>query len=115
YLLLKRRLHSWAILSTFAAILYLCASWWAYRFDCAFGYRSFVEYYPLFIIPVAALIEKLLKPGSAWWKPTLFFLLATFFIYVNMRLCLGPAQLTWCSKEYFWPDYWKMMQTIYTF
>lgn len=58
YSLIKKKAQSLAILIIFFLILYVNASWWAYTFLCGFGYRAFIEYYPLLIIPIAYLIEK---------------------------------------------------------
>lgn len=45
----------------FLIISYIFASWWNWWFGCSFGARSFVEYYALFCIPLAYLVESAFK------------------------------------------------------
>lgn len=45
----------------FLIISYIFASWWNWWFGCSFGARSFVEYYALFCIPLAYLLESAFK------------------------------------------------------
>lgn len=58
FLMIKnKRISGYFYLILFLVISYLFASWWNWWFGCAFGARSFVEYYALFIIPFAYLLK----------------------------------------------------------
>ncbi|MFY9307454.1 MAG: hypothetical protein WAQ28_00245 [Bacteroidia bacterium] len=52
-----RKIEAYFIACKFLVISYLFASWWCWWFGCAFGARSFIEYYALLIIPFAYFIE----------------------------------------------------------
>jgi hypothetical protein len=84
-LIIKRRLHVWGILIIFTIILYLNSSWWVYTFPCGFGYRSFIEYYPLLCIPLAMMIEKITS-GRGRLKISILMCLLIFFIFANIRM-----------------------------
>lgn len=44
--MVKRQMsNGWLVLIAFIGLSYLFASWWAWWFGCAFGARSFIEYY----------------------------------------------------------------------
>ncbi len=109
-LIVNRKYNGLAIGLTFLFISYLCASWWC-NFSCSFGYRSFVEYYPLLSIPLAWTIKKYIIDRS-----TIFTVLFTVFvIYVNLKITYFNIFLgwNWCDKEWSWLMYWKALKYIF--
>ncbi|MES2617341.1 MAG: hypothetical protein V4613_05655 [Bacteroidota bacterium] len=52
---------SWLVLGLFVIITYVHASWWSWGFGCAYGGRSFIDFYPFFVFGLAALIQMILK------------------------------------------------------
>jgi len=111
WMLWKKMTGSLAILVVFLVILYVNASWWCYTFDCAFGYRSFIEYYSLFAIPMALFLQKIL-PSGAMVRKGVFIVLAVFFSYVNIRMSLiynwDPC---WYGPSWTWQHYGKVVRT----
>lgn len=110
WMLMRRQAGSLAIATVFAGILYLNASWWCYTFDCAFGYRSFIEYYSLLVLPMAFLLQKLMPDGQ-WLRKLVFIFLAVFFSYVNIRMSLiynwDPC---WYGPSWTWKNYARVWQ-----
>ncbi len=67
----------------FLLISYIFASWWNWWFGCAFGARSFVEYYALLIIPFAYLLEYTFRHKSYKYAMILFI---GFCCFLNMDI-----------------------------
>ncbi len=61
---------------------YLIASWWAFWFGFSFGHRAFTDYLIIFIIPIAYVIERLLK--SKLYLKVLFALVIIFLLLLNL-------------------------------
>ncbi|HOH84783.1 MAG TPA: hypothetical protein PLI16_09250 [Bacteroidales bacterium] len=100
--LVKKLHHSFAILIIFLLILYLNASWWSYTFACSFGYRSLIEFYPLFAFPVAFLFSRIFASRHIILKTTMMLLIVVFSFF-NIRIsgfyykdpCWEVPQWTW--------------------
>jgi len=100
--LYKKTHHAFGILVIFLIILYLNASWWSYTFACSFGYRSLIEFYPLFAIPVAFLFSKIVASRHLMVK-TLIMMAIVVFSFFNIRIsgfyykdpCWEVPQWTW--------------------
>lgn len=67
----------------FLIISYIFSSWWNWWFGCAFGARSFVEYYALLLIPFSYLLERALKHYAYRYVIALFI---SFCCYLNMDM-----------------------------
>ncbi len=110
-MLIRRKTGSLSILIVFLAILYLNASWWCFTFDCAFGYRSFIEYYSLFAIPMA-LIFQFLIPDARLLRNGIFIILAVFFSYLNIRMSLlYNWDGCWYGSGWTWQNYGKVVKS----
>lgn len=111
----KKNFYFIAVLTIFIIILYINASWWAYTYACSFGYRSFVEYYPLFAIPIAYLFSKILVPKKqlALKIITGFFIVLFSFTSVRMAL-LYYKEKCWVVNEGFnWETYNKVLNRVF--
>lgn len=82
--LIKRKINAPAILILFILILYANASWWCYTFSCSYGHRAFIEYYPVFLIPVAFCFQQVYILRKKVVSGILIFLLA-LFLMANIR------------------------------
>ena len=67
----------------FLLISYIFASWWCWWFGCAFGARSFVEYYALLIIPFCYLLE---QAKSNKITQYLVIIAIVFCCYINLNM-----------------------------
>ncbi|MCG3168044.1 MAG: hypothetical protein POELPBGB_03844 [Bacteroidia bacterium] len=59
YMISKKEKNGIWVMTIFFAASYLFASWHDWTFGCSFGSRPFVEYYPLFAIPVAFVLSNM--------------------------------------------------------
>jgi hypothetical protein len=75
----------------FCTITYICASWWCWWFGQSYGYRAFIDFYPLLAIGLAFYIDNCLKSPS---KASKYAHLALFIvcIFVNIRMTTTPFQ-----------------------
>lgn len=101
----KKILSSPTIILVFLLVLYICASWWAHTFGCAYGYRSFVEYYSILALPFAYTSYRVLNLKK--WKlifTVLFILVSIFLFFFNLKLmymyvihggCWDGPEWTW--------------------
>jgi glycosyltransferase involved in cell wall biosynthesis len=110
WMLVKKWSGSLAILMVFLVILYLNASWWFYHFSCAFGYRSFIEYYSLLAIPMALIMKQMLPDGYQL-RRGIFIVLAIFFSYLNIRMSLLYSwDPCWYGPTWTWKNYAKVVR-----
>lgn len=70
-----------AIALIFSVICYLNASWWIPTFDCSFGHRAFIEYFPILAIPIAFVYQSIFIKK----KSILVGLFLMLFLFVNIR------------------------------
>ncbi len=112
YLVFKKQYQAIPILLIFLLALYTCASWWAYNFSCAFGYRPFIEYYSILIIPLAYLINGIL---TMWGKTALksgFLILFLMFVFLNVSMTYQFQWETWCGLDWNYEKYFEMIGKI---
>lgn len=78
------RYNTWIVLTSFALITYLNASWWCWPFGCAYGGRAFIEYYPFLAIGLSSFINQMHERGkiSRYGIAFLLFTLA----FLNLKL-----------------------------
>jgi len=88
FMLLKRHQNRWLVSGIILIHLYLTASWHLPSFGCGFGHRTFVEYYALMAIPLAAVLEFIISNR----KKLLIFLFVPLFLYLiyyNVRFSIA--------------------------
>ena len=107
FMIWKRRFHGWMILIVFLVILYICSSWWAINFMCAHGYRSFIDYYAIFIIPFAWLYYNILTKTRIWISIP-YTLAMLLLIYFACRMNLEWSGWLECeADDWMFYDYIK--------
>lgn len=88
FMLLKRQQNQWLVSGIILIHIYLTASWHLPSFGCGFGHRTFVEYYSIMAIPLAALMHIIITSR----KKILIALsipLFLFLTYFNLRFSLA--------------------------
>ncbi len=85
----KNVMNGRLILFILLVITYAFASWPMWWFGHAFGYRSFIDYYPLLGLGMAFYINEVLKSRMSWFKYLNLFIFI-FLIFVNFRLTIAP-------------------------
>ncbi len=96
----RRIAGGWFLIVLFGAASLVFASWWQWYFGCAFGARSFVEYYPLFMVAFAYFLQWIASKSIPWQVCTLALVLPlvvlTFKNGYLYRLCyLGQGDWDW--------------------
>lgn len=111
--LFKKIHHALGILIIFLIILYLNSSWWTYSFACSFGYRSLIEYYPLFAIPIALVFSKIFVRKKAILITSIMFLLVVFSFF-NIRISgFYYKQPCWEEPRWTWVNYNKIINKAF--
>ncbi len=81
----RNELNGRWITFSFIVLSYLCASWSCWWFGGGYGYRSFIDFYPLLAFGLAFLLEKILTKTHISVKSlTLIFISLCIFINVRM-------------------------------
>ncbi len=69
----------------FMIVAYVCASWQFWWFGGAYGYRAFIDFYPLPAVGLAYYFSRLFQSGRAWLI-ALHIIILIFFIGLNLRM-----------------------------
>jgi hypothetical protein len=80
YLALKRKFYlvsTW--LAFFLVVTYLLSSWWSWSYGSSYGMRAFIDFYSLFFIPFAIMLN-----GVHLWTQTIVIFLSFLTIPVNI-------------------------------
>jgi len=92
-----KKLFVKGIFLIFLLITYLNGSWWTPTFDCSFGHRAFIEFYPLALIPMAIFINWTNKTKLRF---VLFSTLFCLLIFINVRFTyLYKKYPCWISSK----------------
>jgi hypothetical protein len=106
------RAQSLVLAPIFILATYLFASWWCWNFGGAFGHRSYIEFYALFALPYAVLVERVLNWKILWAKiavGVLWFLLCAYS--VKMSYLYSSYYGPWDGPNWRWN--WKGMFDIW--
>lgn len=113
YAFFKKSAQWPGVLILLLLILYANASWWAYTFSCSFGHRAFIEYYPLLIIPIAFLFQKILDRKRKFMLYSVGFLIV-IFSFVNFRMSyLYYHDPCWVRPRWTWESYNKLLNKVF--
>jgi hypothetical protein len=86
-----------SILLLMALLVYTNASWWSWRFGCAYGGRAFIDYYVFFAIGLATFVNYVFtRPKAA---KVLFMLLGALFVVYNILFVYGYDDC-WYSTDW---------------
>jgi hypothetical protein len=111
WMLIKKSYNAIAIAVLFLFILYSNASWWCYTFSCSFGQRAFIEYYPLLIILIAFLLQKIFKIKIALYIITFLLIVFTF---TNIRMSqFYYEECCWVRPDWTWSSYKKTLHKTF--
>lgn len=93
------------LLILFAGFSYIFSCWWSWGFGCAFGARSFVEYLPLFSLPLCHFIAGL-KTRKAQVIMTVSGLL---LIYHNLKMSYSYGGCFYGVGDWDWNCYFNLL------
>jgi hypothetical protein len=88
YMIFSRIRNGLLVAFVFLLVSYLCGSWWCWYFACSYGQRSFIDFLPLFAIPLGYLVSRV----ADTWKeiPRAVFMIAVFAMaWYNIRMSVS--------------------------
>ena len=97
------------ILILFFVISYVFSSWWDWKFGCAFGARSYVEYLALFSIPVAHIFNHILQLNKK--KVIGFGLIVLVFIIFNLKMIYSYDGCFYGEQTWDWNTYFELIKS----
>ena len=100
---------SW--MSFFLFLTYIISSWWCWNYGCCFGLRAFLDFYPVFFIPFALMLN-----GKMNFVRIFILLISFVTIPVNAIQCFQYKEfiLHWnlMDKEKYWKVFLKTDETF---
>lgn len=109
-----RRANSINVLATFTIITYVFASWWAWWFGAAYGHRCYIDFYPLFALPMAVAIERIFLQPKPALKYSAFTLIALLVVYnIGMTQIFDQTGI-WDGPDWRWnwSKWWGTVREI---
>ena len=75
----ERARYVW-LMAALLVVSWVIASWWMWYYGGSYGHRAFIEYYPLFAIGLAYLLQR------GWWfiGPKFFILMGVLFVFIQL-------------------------------
>ena len=109
---LKNQLNGRLIVGIFLITFFLSACWDMWWFGHAFGYRPFIDYYPLMIFGLAFYINELLKSKMLWFK---YLNLSVFIglMFINFRYTIIPFYWQVEPDGSRIEDFWKAWNWVF--
>ncbi|HEX2898768.1 MAG TPA: hypothetical protein VHS96_03515, partial [Bacteroidia bacterium] len=91
---------AWLGIGLFVVTSYVFASWWQWYFGCALGARSFVEYYPIYMVAFGYFLQWLGTKAAPWrvgtWTVMVLLAILSFKNGYLYKLCyLGEGDWDW--------------------
>lgn len=106
----KHRGLFWPSLFVMMLAIYVFASWCFWWFGGSFGSRGFIDFYAVFAIPMAAMIDFILKQKSAIIRWA-FIAIIAFFIFLNQyqikQYKKGHIHYVSMTKDAYWSIFLK--------
>lgn len=109
----QKRFQYPAFILIFLLSAYIFGSWWCWWFGAALGHRSFVEYFTLFSLPMAACIQWLFGHRHHWFKAILIFIFG-WMILANKEI-MYIYWSGWDGPNWHFADYVEKITRSYQF
>jgi hypothetical protein len=84
-MIFRKEPDRWLLPAITLVFLYMVSSWHSWNYGCSFGQRSFIDYLPLFGIPMASLLNWIFKQFYPVVM-TLVMAVILYLMYVNISL-----------------------------
>lgn len=103
----------WLAITVFLVVMiYVLSSWWCWWYGGSFGQRSFVDFYGLMAIPLAAAIHWGLSKKYFKFLFIPFVFVLIFFNQFNIQqLNKSAISYWWMNKEAYWENFLKLRPT----
>lgn len=99
-----------ATLLVWAIAWYIYGSWWAWWLGGAYGYRGFIEYSALLVVPLAHLLGWIRGRGAV--LRTGFAVVCVVFAFMNIRMSY-IYHAPWDGPEWTWRSYFDKVQEAF--
>lgn len=109
---IKNELNGRLMSIIFSVTAYICASWWCWWFGQSYGYRAFIDFYPLLALGLAFYIDNMLKSRSKWFKYA-HFSVFILLIFINIRMTTTPFQWHFEPNDNNTMDYLKLIKWVF--
>ncbi len=103
---LKKEGSPWLVLFIVVVTTYLYGSWWSPTLACSFGHRGFVDLYALLALPLAWIIQKIVRSGKV--VKMIFSVSVFLLIYLNLYISF-KFKYPWWEQEWGWQDYFTIV------
>jgi len=104
---LQKTPNRWLLVIIFLIISYIFSSWHMWWYGCGFGARTFVDYYPILIIPIVIMLNEInhLKTRLG---------IGLFWLIVVIMVTYNLIMVYHYSKCWFWGDWdWNMLVKMF--
>lgn len=112
WMALKKQANGLLIGGIFLLVYYVCSCWELWWFGHSFGYRPFIDYYPLLILGLGFYINALFKSKMQWFK---YLNLSVFIglIFINIRYTILPIYWELYPDGSHLEDFWAAWHWVF--
>ena len=98
----ENKLTAITLLVTFVVFNYILSSWWNWWFGGSFGLRAFIDFYPLFSIPLAFSIQFIRRKYYNLILPAVIILGISMNLIQNLQYSRSIIDFDLMTKEKYW-------------
>lgn len=98
----KHRVYFWPVLSIFVLSVYLNSSWWLWWFGGGYGNRSYIDFYGIFALALAAFIQLMYSKTKLFGKITMGVIVLVFIfhnLFQVVQYANGAIHMSGMTKE----------------
>ena len=107
----NKKMNGLYIMALFFLLSYVFSSWYDWKFGCAFGARSFVEYLSIFSIPVAYGLSRINRSGNL--KKLSFYLITLVLLIVNLKMSYSYDGCFYGTHDWDWDRYFVFIDSLW--
>ncbi len=111
WMLFRKKTNAWMMAAVFVSVTYICGAWSMWYFGCSYGQRSFIEYLPLFAIPLGFAVTGILEVRRvAVQAALLFMLLLTVYLPLRYTLVVYRHDRCYYGSTWDWSHYLRALE-----
>jgi hypothetical protein len=101
---------------TLVAVIYISFSWWCWWYGGAFSQRALTDWYGLFALPIAALLDTVRKRKAAWIACGIFLLLVMAWNqFQNAQYRNGSIHYDAMTRKAYFYDTFRLQKRPYVY
>ena len=112
YMIIRKKQNGVLILLLFVSVTLISASWKTWNFGCSYGQRNFTEYLTVLAVPLAWLLNWMVRPANRlkalkFIASSLIFFLIFYAVYHNLRYVTAFYRFDRCyfGSSWHWERY----------